>query len=297
MKIGVLFNCQSDGVAAALQALLPGAEVINFTGGAVKHSPERQAEVAAALHKCDHVISSGFDLRFGPLTGRVLRRTARRYHDVPAVTFTGFHPDMIYVPVEGGGPLTGPTGDYHSRLAVTGFLAGLTPAEAAAMYNRLVFQRLGYLEVFARQCVLLTEYFAKREIDATPLLRGWLAAGSFMHSVNHPKMNVLLDLARTACMKMGVTPEDAGAAADRLPDKLSAGPMHPVFPAVAAAAGVAPEGIFRNAKRLNGSYVELSPEAFVAASFAVYETIPAAALHAADGVAAALGVLGLPVRR
>jgi hypothetical protein len=78
MKVGVLFNCQSDGVAAALRALLPGAEVINFTGGTVRQSPERQAEVAAALHNCDHVISSGFDLRFGPLTGRVLRRVARR---------------------------------------------------------------------------------------------------------------------------------------------------------------------------------------------------------------------------
>ena len=30
MKIGVHFNCQNDGIAAALRALLPGADIVNF---------------------------------------------------------------------------------------------------------------------------------------------------------------------------------------------------------------------------------------------------------------------------
>ncbi|MEJ0045412.1 MAG: WcbI family polysaccharide biosynthesis putative acetyltransferase [Rhodospirillales bacterium] len=246
MKIGVLYNCQGEGIAVSLRALLPDATIINFVAGVAGRTPRDQAETAAALNDCDHVISCDFGPAFGKLAGKALRRTARRYHAFPAIRFSGFHPDMIYVPIDGGHLGEGPTGDYHSRIAVIGFLAGLSPGDTAALYNRLIFLRLGYLNAYAEQCALLTQSFADLGLDAAPLLPAWHAAGSFMHSLNHPKINVLLDVARAACTHMGVAPQNPAVTPAALPDRLATGPIHPVFPAIAAAAGVPPEGSFRN---------------------------------------------------
>ena len=41
MKIGVHFNCQNDGIAASLRALLPDAEVIAYHSDAALPRPRR----------------------------------------------------------------------------------------------------------------------------------------------------------------------------------------------------------------------------------------------------------------
>jgi hypothetical protein len=293
LQIGVLYNCQHRGISAALRGLLPRAEVIDIGLGDVPATPQARRATAATLNACDHVVTYEVGRANGPLATPALRRTARRLHAMPAIMFRGFHPDTVSVSQADGSQLVGTSMGSHSRIAVAGYLAGMNPAETALLYNRLVFRRLGYLDVFAGECALLVEYFAQFGIDAPPLLQSWLAEGCFMHSVNHPKIRVLLDLARAACAKMGVTPENPELAATDLHDALEAFPIHPVFPDIAAEAGVAPEGMFRTGMTKDGQFEALTAEQFVTQSFGSFGCVSGAVLLRTDGVRAALAALDL----
>jgi len=292
LRIGVLFNCQYRGIAAALHALLPSAEVIAVSRGGLPELVEDRRQLIATLNGCDHLVCNNVG-GAGPLSVGTLQRTARRLHVLPALSFSGFHPDIVYVFREDGTPLVGPTMDYHSRIAIAAYLAGMKAAEAASLYNRLVFRRLGYLESFAGECALLTEQWARFDFFVAPLLHRWLSGGCFMYSVNHPKVLPLLDLARAACARMAVVPENPEVGAAEIEDTLRAFPTHPVFSDIAEAAGVAPEGIFRTGMNEKGNFHAFNTEEFVRADYQAFETVKRGVLFRADGVAAALAALGL----
>jgi hypothetical protein len=285
MKIAVLFNCQGRGLSAALRAMLPDSEVDYF---ALAQGAERAA-IAAALPDYDHVVSHPIGPAAGRLASRKLRQSVRHFVALPGIGFRGFHPDQTYVR-RAGRALGGPTGHYHSRIAVAGFLAGLSVAETVDLYNRLVFARLGYLDTAAPEFVLLTERFAEYGHDATGMVAR-LRGRCFMHSVNHPKPVALIELALLACRALDRAPLALGE--DSVPDELKSHPAHPVFADIAAAAGVAPEGAFRGAAPHGQEARPISVADFVAGSFAAYEDMDRAALRGADGVPAALQSLGL----
>ncbi len=293
MKIGVHFNCQNDGIAASLRALLPDAEVINYHS-ASDLTEHVQAERAAVLNACDHVITSHFDARHGLLSAEALRRSARQCHVLPGFGFAGYHPDMCYVHADGQ-MVDSCTGGYHSRIAVAAYLAGLDARDAVALYNRLVFSRVGYFTAYEEQVALLCGLWARDGIDAEPLLRRWAASGCFAYSINHPKMIVLLDIARIACARMGLVAANIDVDPAMLPDRLGRGSMHPVFPDIAAALGIAPEGCF-SAGFHNDNQVVFTPLEFVSDSFGRYADVPTDALRATPGVAEAMAALGLKLR-
>lgn len=289
MKIGVHFNCQNEGIAVALRALLPGAEVINYHS-ATDLSEREQAERAAILCACDHVITSHFDGRHGLLSAEALRRSARQCHVLPGFAFAGYHPDMCYV--HSDGRMVGSrTGGYHSRIAVAGYLAGMDARDTVALYNHLVFARLDYFAAFEEQVALLCGLWASDGIEAEPLVRAWAARGCFAHTINHPKMIVLLDMARIACARMDVAPENPDMDPASLPDKLARGSMHPVFPEIAASLGIAPEGSFSG-----GPQNVYTPVQFVSDCFGRYADVPSKDLLATPGVSHAMDALGFSVR-
>ena len=292
MQIGLVFNCQYRGVAAGLRALLPSAEVIAVSRRGLPEKLEDRRRLIAALKGCDYLVCNGVGGP-GPPWLVALQRAARCLNVMPALSFRGFHPDIVYVYREDGAPLVGPTSDYHSRIAITAYLAGMSAADAASLYNRLVFRRLGYLDSFDSECALLAEQWGRFDIDVMPLLQKWRSSGCFMYSLNHPKVRPLLDLARLACARIGVVPERPEIEAAEIEDTLKADPTHPVFADIAEAAGVAPEGVFRGVISENGDFRAFSTEEFVDAEYRAFETVKRGLLYRADGVAAALGALGL----
>ena len=66
MKIAVLFNCQGHGLAAALQAMLPDAEVDYFS----LQQDAESAAIAAGLLAYDHVRSAPVGRACGPPSKR-----------------------------------------------------------------------------------------------------------------------------------------------------------------------------------------------------------------------------------
>jgi hypothetical protein len=294
MKIGILFNCQHESLALALRALLPEADIIHFDLSATHHNPAACAAIAASLATCDHVVTQDVASVYGGLSTTALRASVRRLHLLPSFRFAGFHPDTVSLSLDGVN-LGGPTGGYHSRIATAGFLAGLSPRATADLFNRLSYARLGYFHAFAEQRSLLLDRYATYRIDLRAEFDTWLTAGCFMHTVDHPRMRVMLDLARIICVMAGTPPTRTPAEAD-LRDPLADLPIHPVFPDIAAAIDIPPAGAFRGAA-VNGRRPRaLSTEAFCAASHEIMARTPRATLRAVDGIAAAMTALGLTER-
>ena len=111
--------------------------------------------------------------------------------------------------------------------------------------------------------------------------------------MNHPKTAPLLSLAHIACARMGITPENPGVTPDQLPDTLANHAHHPVFPAIAANAGVPPEPLFTTAQTRHANRRILAPEEFIQASYQAFATVPREHLLAAEGAAAGLKTLRL----
>lgn len=291
MKIGILSSSQHESLRVALAALRPGAQLASFDVGAVQRDEGARAQIATALQGCDNVITVPLPSSYGALATASLREKAPRVHLLPSLQFAGFHPDVITIRLDHD-DIVGPTGQSQSRIAVVGFLAGLSPRETADLYNRLVFARLGYLNRFTEQRALLIERFAPYGIDLAAAFETWLERGCFMHDTGHPRIRVMLTLARAACGLMGETPATL-ADESALPDPLAAFAIHPVFPDIAAAIGVPPSGAFRPALRPGVSPRVMGAEAFVRASFEAFARLPLAVLRRADGVAEALAALNL----
>lgn len=291
MRIGVVFNRQHAALAACLRHLLPGAVVESF---ALSETPRAARETAAALAACDHVVSQDAGERHGPLATQALRRSVRRLHLMPALHFGGFHPDTVHVRFAET-LLEGPTGPYHSRLAIAGFLGGLTARQSADLFNRLSFARLGYGRAFAEERALLLAHFAAYRIDLAPRFAAWLEEGCFMAAPDHPHMRVMLGLAEIACGMMGLTPApvDGAMPADPLADEAT----HPLFPDIAAAIGIPPAGGYRPARGAGLRPRIVSTQVFVAGCTALYRRTPLEALRRVQGVAQAMAALGLQEAR
>ncbi len=77
----------------------------------------------------------------------------------------------------------GPVGPYHSALAVFAFRKGLTLTEANALFNRNVFEALGYFDIWndaARE--FLETARQKFGMDLSAELMSWARRGVFMYS-------------------------------------------------------------------------------------------------------------------
>jgi len=299
MKIGVLFNCQARGIAEWLRRLRPDDTVIYFAIPQLAKSKDAQAEAGARLQNCDVIVASDTHYKLGPAAPERLRATGVPLATVPPVIFSGFHPDVCGPAARddegGGGQFEGPTGMTHSRIAIASFLGGLTPGDSVAMYNRLIFKRLGYFDRYAEEHALLLErYQAVAGVDLAPLFNKWAATGCFMHSDNHPKSFVLHDVARIACGLLGLAA--AGAADGVAPkDFLAHFPHHPVYPEIAVQLGVEPMPFFRLPNGIKGEPIYVGLEEFLCLCFAGFEKIPRSALTAVDGMAATMAALGLTI--
>jgi len=296
MRVGILFDHQHAALAVALGALLPGAEITSHDSAPALRDPELRAAVQADLLACDHVVTQDLPPSAGPLATFLLRRAARQCHLLPPLRFAGFHPDVMTVALDGA-RLGGPTGTLHSRIALLAYLTGHSEDDAAALYNPLVFARLGYFGAFARERAALLRRFLAYRINLAPIFDSWASLGCFMHSPDVPRMIVMLDLARLICTMAGLVPDEAAlaqATPASLRDPLALLPSHPLFAEIAARLGLPEEGDFSPPQPAEGARHAYKPEIFLGGSYDIFRRTPRAALRAAPGVAAGLAALGLP---
>ena len=190
------------------------------------------------------------------------RELVTRLVVLPAIYFDGYHPDLCYIR-QPEGFLTGPLHDYHSSIAFAAFLCGCGPQEAAKFYKTEVYRRCGYFNSWTGAKTALISDFASLGYDLTDHIVRWSLDGPFMHSVNHPRINVIYDLARmfVESMELKAHPPYLLPA-----DNLANGPLFPVYPELGEAMGVEGSYLFKPL----GLYRYLSLEEFLSGCFESY---------------------------
>lgn len=216
----------------------------------------------------------------GDLTPSRIAQAARLCVPIPTIVFPAFHPDIVYI-CHKGGLFGSAMGDYHSALIVYGFARGFSADAIVSLFRADVFARLGYLDGWFAARDALLEMSRAHGCDLDRLFAGWMRRGCFMHTINHPKLFVLGDLARHALGQAGL-PGRTAACEDYLPDPLS-GSIWPVYPEIAARIGVAGSTTFKPPLGGGNFLVDaarcLELRAMVEGSLAIYAHTPKIARH------------------
>ena len=159
---------------------------------------------------------------------------------VPPVYFEGYHPDLIYLSKDGE-KFKGPLGDYHSAIVFAAFRQGLGVDDAVRRFTAPTYQAAGYFDAWRPARLRLLSTFASAGLAIEDRFYAWCRSGPFMHTVNHPRISVLFDVAAAALRKNGLPVE----APVEIPDNLLRDTLFPVYPEIGAELGIAGSYRFR----------------------------------------------------
>lgn len=238
-RLVVLGNCQAYVMAKCLRALNPGFEV-TAVGWAELKSDAQVQRTADVLEGVDAVITQpNTNPRFGPLTTKSVGGRARRTLFFPAVNFTGFHPDVLFAPQRRRLPSL--IGEWHSVLILAGYRLGLPPERTAELFNAYVYGALGYFDEYAKAEQFLFQRARQVGWEIAADLETWRGASPFVHTPNHPKVVVMMSLARRACASLDL---EVDPAAGPPPDPLKRFGQWPIYPEVGKRMGLPGELVF-----------------------------------------------------
>jgi hypothetical protein len=286
MKIAVIGNCQCESFAAWTRHAVPGVEVTTVHAHFL-YDPAFEQQVLTALDEAAIVLSQGVEW---PREGRVRAAIIAAHPKTtmwPGFGFDGFHPDIVYLFDPAGGLIRSAMGDYNSRIIVAAFVANCSPEQTRRLFNRLSYGRLGYFDAFPKARAATTVLLREHGLDAERLLPGWLSPGPFMHTVNHPAMRVVADIARHTLAAAGVAVPPAVAAT--VDDPL-AGCKWPVYPEIGERIGIPGDLLFVTGH--HGS-AGMSLEEMIAGSFAAYAALPPGTLDGHADIASVIARLQL----
>lgn len=193
--IAVSAICQTGGLAAALRECLPH-DTIRPLPPPGPNDAEAATRFAAEILKADAWVTSSLDerqLREGCLKIRI-----------PNLQFRAFHPDICYARHGANMELT-PV-HYNSGIAVWAYNKGLGISDATRLFNRDSYLGLGYLGLWNPSVDLLRKSFEECELDFAPFILPVKRNGVFMHTINHPKPDAIIQLAKLIALKLGADP-------------------------------------------------------------------------------------------
>lgn len=261
-RVLVSGNCQTAGIAAAMLRFgaVGEAHAVPLTG-------ESQEALRAKLDR----LADTTDLWFLSPNNRVGLEAAaahgKRVVRLPLVQFGAFHPDICYAWHRGTRVLSAP--NYNSAIVVWGWQTGRDVEATAALFRPEVFAALGYFGAWAAGVRDLQKAFA--DAGLSHRLAEWFLAckrdGCFMHSINHPRVDAVVRLARVLVEEAGLTVVRTVHPGE-LNDGLN-GTVWPVYPAIAERLGLA-DGCYTWKYLAQNRFVD-GVEAFVAQAFAAYE--------------------------
>lgn len=271
-RIAVVGNCQSFGVAYAMQLLDPTACVDRFAVHMKAHVDVER--LAKTLSTYDFVFSHEF--MSGLLTrgdSTDLRRLLPETMFFPFFWFPAYHPDQIHLldTTRNNAGAWGALGPYHSALTVFAFRNGLSLVEANALFNANVFDEIGYFDAWNPAVAELVDNAAKFSLDLGGHVVRWSRRGPFMWSNNHPKSFVLYDLAHVLMARAGLPVRDIDWDYYAI-DDLGRGDVFPIYPPLAERFGFAGSYTFKPGNYHLSSSVgdSLDLPQFLAGSYAAY---------------------------
>jgi len=190
MKIAVLGNCQSTGLAQSINRWTADDCFVKDFEVVVEVRQGRSAEIASILRDYDIIFAHEINNdKFEDLSYEKISKYANLIK-VPSIVFTGFQPDIIHIHVSDG-VLGSPLSGAHSAIIAGAFAAGIPEDRVGSLFNKLIYRRLGYLGEFERAATFLDSQFSSVGQSSIGVARRLLSAGSFMYTVNHPSFMAL----------------------------------------------------------------------------------------------------------
>ena len=226
-RIVVTSNCQTWGIASALQIFLPCDTLVPLITPDTS-SPEGVAKFIADLAGIDVWISI-LDLSWATDNG-FEEIPGFLFVKIPPVGFSAFHPDLCYARNLHTGTYT--HDNYESAIGIWAYNHELTVADAAKLFNRDSYAKLGYFDLWNANISILRNSFINCELDFQSFMLPLKRSGLFMYSINHPKGSVLVELARQVAAKLGASSSVVGQDI-YIEDSLRPGSIWPLYSEIA----------------------------------------------------------------
>ncbi|PWR19572.1 hypothetical protein DKG75_13935 [Zavarzinia compransoris] len=158
-------------------------------------SEDHRAQIASA----DCWVTTGRHDLAGQSAGAA---AATRIIRIPEIYFPAFHPDLVYISKisTGWAPIVP---HYNSGIIAWAFVNGLDPIEVPPLFNSRNFAALGYFSLWDKSVAHLRKVFANSDLDFAAFFLPVKRNGNFMHTINHPKIETLQQLARLCARRMG----------------------------------------------------------------------------------------------
>ncbi len=268
-RLSVLGNCQAHVLAQCLRRLNPDLDVISVNWFELA-SDQRLERVGDSLGQADAVIVQPNAIpRFASLSAKALAERGLRTVGYPRVVFTGFHPDALHV--SPGARLRSLIGDWHSTLMLAGYRLGLPAHRTAGLFNAYIYGVLGYFEEYANAERYLRSEGRRVGWELSAEFDEWRGQGCFVHTPNHPRIGVMMSLARGVCRSLGL---EFDAAATAPPDPFDL--AWPVYPEIGKRLGV--EGALTFTTSLDGGQ-RLGLDGAIDWFYEIYARAPAESLQ------------------
>jgi hypothetical protein len=269
-RIAVIGNCQATALYSYLRRI-KGIEV-----AAVLDVNERGSDgYAVALQRVE--TRDGIDLVFSqPLsdnldeiaTSKLQGRYGENFVSFTNIYFLGVFPDLSYFGGFGK-RFQSPLQDYHSKLALVGFLKGLTLEDTLALYRPRIYEQMHYFEAYASSMKELRGRDAAIDIQFADEFDAMTKQQQTLLTVNHPTAPPLARLAeRIAQRALGTRASMPHAfAANPLADSA----VWPIYPEIVEHCGLSYSTPFLFYPRASEGQPPLTLREFVGLSFRMYE--------------------------
>lgn len=188
-RILLISNCQVQPLKHGLANVCRNVRIDTIP----VHIVSPQDRTATFSHyiarKADYscVLSVPLSDEFGPLASSVIHNAfaPTPVLSIANIYFDGTLPDICYV---GGinARMPGPIGEYHSRIALLGYLMNLPVEMTVRMYCDAVYKRLGYYDAFQQSLDEMSRRDALTDIPLGELLESKVREGNCFLSHNHP---------------------------------------------------------------------------------------------------------------
>lgn len=255
--VTVISSCQTYGLTDALQMMLPNMIVSGFDTS-VLLGPDRH-NISTHIQISESVIALPLPDNFQEFSKDRISTLNKNITFVPQFEFSGLHPDVIYITDKKGGWARSPMIDYHSNIAVAAYLNGLDVPQTVQLYNSYIFDQLEYFDFYKAAKRATVDKFSQYNIDLIDGFEQWEAVEEpFMWSINHPKIKVLFYIAAKLLDSLGLKYDIYSCASYMLQDRLSQGPVLPVFPEIGRRHGFQGCRLYRSSGPYGTSAMSLS---------------------------------------
>ena len=263
MRVVVSSNCMTGGLTPALSLLLPAvkSDPIPYVGVNETVLDEQLAVSEAWLFSGPEVVQSATLGRVNKPNLRVIR--------FPDLYFNAFHPDQVYAWMRDGSTVDCATGPYNSAIALWAWQHGLNAQQTISLFTPEVFGALGYHDRWQVSIDRLRHDFVPfPHLDYRDFIIPLQRAGNFMHTVNHPKVAAMAQMARLLAKQIDPTVDTESIPVENMmvDGLFMASVSWSVYPSVANALGI--KGAFMW-KLEDHSVIGL--EEFLQRSFAKYD--------------------------